>query len=256
MSFTNKVIKKVKDTSKRGVLLSLCPVYYQYREKCENFWKGNHPQYGKVEGFEVARFRYFHTNADRYEKTGGMVILGFNPSGAYLSTKSKLRNGTIGTPSAFYEYDPFENGPIAIDPYTRAVEQFAADCGYADNQYKLDAFGIVEKTQSGLENKILKNPSLYEPVFELAISAIIKLEPKIVVFANAGLRRLIIDNGLFKNTITQLTWNSRDCVYNMFLKDQDNNSIRCNALFTTMLAGGHLDKGSRETIVQVIKNIP
>ena len=93
-------------------------------------------------------------------------------------------------------------------------------------------------------------------MFELPISAIIKLEPKIVVFANAGLRRLIINNGLFKNSITQLTWNSRDCVYHMSLKDQDNNGIGCNALFTTMLAGGHLDKGSRKMIVQVIKNLP
>ena len=254
MSFTNKVIKKVKSTTDEEKRIGFCSVYDQYLSKCETFWKNaKQSQYGQGMGFEVAKFRYIKNNVDLNKKTGGMVILGFNPSGAYIG-KNACQPKT-GAPN-FYEFDPFVNGPIAIDFYTRAVEQFATDCGYADNHYKLDAFGIIEKTQSSLEKKILKKPNLYEPVFELPISAIIKLEPKIVVFANAGLRRFIIDNGLFPNTIPTYVWRPQNCVYDMVLKDADGNTTKCYALFTTMLAGGHLDKGSREMIVQIIKNLP
>ena len=253
MSFSKKVNDKFNKTAKRDYISSLGTVYQQYLDRCETYWKEEQSQYGKNMGFEVAKFRNVNNNADIYEKKGGMVVLGFNPSGAYLGTNAT--HPKTSTPN-FYEYDPFVNGPIAIDQYTKTVEQFATECDFADNHYILKAFGIVGKTQSALENKIINNSGLYEPVFQLPISAIIKLEPKIVVFANNVLRRLIIDNGLFSNTVTNYAWLPNNCVYDMVLKDADGNTTKCNALFTTMLDKDHLDKGSRELIVQVIKNLP
>lgn len=252
MRFSKKVNEKFDKTTRRDYISSLCTVYEQYLGRCETYWKEKQSQYGQNMEFEVAKFRNIKNSADRYEKKGGMVILGFNPSGAYLGTNASQPKTEV---PAFYEYDPFANGSV-IDSYTKAVEQFATDCDFADNHYILDAFGIIEKTQSVLEKKIISDPSLYEPVFQLPISAIISLEPKIVVFANEGLRRLIIDNVLFPNAVTNSAWLPNNCVYDMVLKDVDGNTTKCYALFTTMLDGDQLDKGSRELIVQVIKNLP
>lgn len=230
-------------------------IYKDYLNKSQTFWNGNSSMYpSHSHGYEVAVFN--STTKFQQESPGGLVVLGFNPSGAKLGTSaSTLISGTPGTSSAFYEYDPFVNRPKVFDTYTKAVQQFAIDCGYSNNYYKLDAFGIIEKTQNKLEKNINSNPSLYDPVFELPISAIVQLKPKVVVFANAGLRRLIIVNQLFKNFIN-CKWNTNKCAYDITLTDCNGNTHTCYGIFTTMLSGVHpIDKGSRGIIVQVIKNL-
>ena len=244
-------------------------IFSNYVHACMNFWKQNHSSFAGVTnqppynpsnpgpGFEVAVFND-PANGNTIggfnggnEQSEGLVVLGFNPSGAKLGTSaSTLISGTLGTSSAFYEYDPFVN----IDPYTKAVQRFAIDCGYSNNYYKLDAFGIIEKTQDILEKKINNNPSHYDPVFELPKSAIVQLKPKVVVFANAGLRRLIIEK-LFFNKFINCKWNTNKCAYDITLTDCNGNTHTCYGVFTTMLSGHPIDNGSREIIVQVIKNL-
>lgn len=251
-------------------------IFSDYVHACMNFWQQqqNYQSFAKVTnqppynpsnpgpGFEVAVFNgpvNGNTNGEfngENEQSEGLVVLGFNPSGAKLGTSaSKLISGTPGTSSAIYEYDPFVNGQKGLDPFTKAVQQFAINCGYSNNYYKLDAFGIIQKTQGVLEKDINNNPSLYDPVFELPISAIVQLKPKVVVFANAGLRRLIIEK-LFFNKFINCKWNTNKCAYDITLTDCNRNTHTCYGIFTTMLSGRHpIDKGSRGIIVQVIKNL-
>ena len=230
-------------------------IYTDYLAKSISFWKANSNNYslpqvhGKKQGYEVATFNST-SKTSTPEQKDGLVIMGFNPSGAYPSSIARTQLSPT-----FFEWDSYKGGTKAVDPYTQAVDQFAIDCEFQHNNYKLDAFGLLSFTQKSLEQDIINNTRLYTPMFGLPISSIVQLSPKVILFVNGGLRRLLIDNGLFKEYVNQLQWDQNKCAYKITLSDCNGSTIVCYGIFTTMLSGGHLDKGSREVLVQVIKNL-
>lgn len=269
--------------------------FSDYVNDCQSFWSGtfvnNPPTFQHVTnpphvnhknpypGFEVSVFNdpAYENNIGGFnggdETQGGLLILGFNPAGTakYRAYSNPINN----SPNAIRRYDPFTD-PITgvsispIDPYTKAIKDFANDCGYGNGNefekpyYKIDAFGIMQSTQKTLENDIIKNGNYniknrvnYDPVLYLSISTIIKLRPKIIVFANAGLRRLFINNHLFTNFVNITGWNSQPykIAMDIELKDINGNKYPCLGIFTTMLSGGHLDNGTRDILIRVIRNL-
>ncbi len=245
----------------------------------------NSPQTKKNTGFEISVFNYANGTYLNVQKKGGkinlkknpewdvddgitdecLVIMGFNPAGtitkAFPSCHTIVSNHSplslsarnINNIDIVNIYNPYVVNPIQ-DPYTKAIDDFAKQCGYGDNYAKIDAFGILQSTQKTLENDIVNNPANYVGVLNLSISAIINMAPKAVVFANAGLRRLIINNKLFGNMVVLKNWNKQKCAWEIELNDGQR-THKCWGVFTTMLSGGHLDNGSKEVIAQVVANL-
>lgn len=244
-------------------------IFSNYVNSCYHYWMANNNSFvkitnsalsGKVAGFEVAVFNNPANGTIQggynggYEAPNGLVVLGFNPSGAHTTSRARKIVGVIpGQSNSFYIWDSFSM-MTQMDPYTKAVEDFAVNCGYGENHYKLDAFGILQFTQKNIEDAIYNQPFMFCPLFGLSISTIIQLRPKVIVFVNAGLRRIIIDHNLFRCFIPILNWDRNKCAYEICITNGVNRH-KCYALFTTILSGGHLDKGSRECLAQVVRNI-
>ncbi len=188
----------------------MSPIFNNYVDKCQSFWANHHSTFKNVTnpprvnpndpypGFEVAVFNdpgYGGTYEQNvYEKKNGLLIVGCNPSGI---AKHHVYRKAIPNPQNpdYRNFFIVNTYPLVNDPYTKAIHEFAVDCGYGENYYKMDVFGIMRLKQSVLSNDVAaKNqPRLneYRELFEIFVDTVIDLQPEKIVFVNAFISNLI-----------------------------------------------------------------
>ena len=198
-------------------------IFNEYVDKCQNFWNQSYQKFSEITnnqdtlkdpypGFEVAVFNDpgdGGTYGEKvYVKKNGLLIVGCNPSGIakhHDKRKAVPSNQNPGYKN-FYIVNTY---PLVNDPYTSAIEDFATKCGYGENYYKMDVFGIMRLKQSVLSDDIenKKQPYLkeYQKLFEIFVDTVIDLQPEKIVFVNAFISNLI--NGIrpeYSNIVNNL----------------------------------------------------
>ncbi len=211
----------------------------------------------------------------QFDEDGCLVVMGFNPAGtitkAFPSCHTIVSNHpplslsarNINNFDIVNIYNPYVVNPIQ-DLYTKAIDDFANQCGYGNNYAKIDAFGLLQSAEDVLKKDIKKSRrnhtiGKYEDVLRLSISTIIEMKPKVIVFANAGLREFFYDLSLFPNLIKAQKPITPNCAWKIELYSgtpKPQLAHTCWGIFTCMLSGrGQLDNGSKEVIAQVVKNL-
>lgn len=194
-------------------------IFDDYVKKCQGFWSSNYSTFSQLTnpshlnqkapypGFEVAVFndrgKGGTHGSNVYEKENGLLIVGCNPSGIAKHHNYRKPVPCYENPDCknFYIINTY---PLANDPYTYAIEDFAKKCGYGQNYYKMDFIGIMRKEQRVLEddmNNGLHN-TLYAKLFEIFVDTVIALKPEKIVIVNAFISNLICDRKKkYKNII-------------------------------------------------------
>ena len=137
-------------------------IFSDYVHACMNFRQQNPSSFEKVTnqsqsnpydpdpGFEVSVFNdpangntIGGLNGGK-EQSGGLLIVGCNPSG--VAKHKGCRILVSNSVSDFYTVNTYQNG-TPIDSYTKTIHDFAVACGYGGNYYKMDLFGIMQKSK-------------------------------------------------------------------------------------------------------------
>lgn len=267
-------------------------IFSNYVNACKSFWTSNNSSFLPVAnpvprntndpdtGFEVAVFNNTSNgnNNGGYnggnDNPGGLLIVGCNPSGIAIHRNYRNPNPAIqGSPSIqdFYTINtfPLKNNN---DIYTQAIEDFAKACGYGNHYYKIDVFGIMQKTQSVLRNDIRKKNCsriyLYRDLFEIFVDTVIALKPVKIVFANAFVSQLVCDNrnlSLYDITNSQNYSSIRN--NHVHVHSTRNNkgglditfcnngkSLKSTAWFSSMLSGQRaLDLGNKGLLIWAVQ---
>ena len=207
--------------------------------------------------------------SNKQVKGAPILFVGMNPSGAdvcYYST-----NNTSGDEVFTY---------CGSSPYYQAMQDFANECitagvckchGYLDasgnvKYSEIDIFGIVQGTQKVIVKHFLDNPELYVKMFELFLRTIVELNPKLIIVANAFVRRLLMrgndskdvlinkkyDNFYFNGSIRRYIL-ERDNLYGgykLVIGDKE-----FYLYFSCMLSGQRaIDLGNRENLIWLVRN--
>ena len=193
-----------------------------------------------------------------------------NPSGTNIKHYSDKNNN----PDDVYIYD-------GDSKYYKAMTSFAFDClkGYqkwgvneeedAKDKYSvLDLFGIVQSTQKVIQDDFLKNPGKYSGMFDIFLEYVKKVNPKVIIVANALVRKVLqrntdinLDNQYYDifykrrgNVKFKLERNPNYGGYT-FTIDPTGKSVSFQLFFSSMLSGQRaLDKGSWENLVWLVGN--
>jgi len=193
------------------------------------------------------------------KRTVGSSILfvGMNPSGADVDYYLKHNKAKC---------EVFEYNNYAKSLYYQAMQKFANDClGHEDADYSvLDVFGIVQGTQGVIVHDFLSRPNVYKEMFEIFLKAIVDLNPKVIIVANAFIRRLLLRGNEPKdvlkspqynifyaqNPVYQLTVNPKFGGYEISIHGK-----KYQLYFSCMLSGQHaLDLGNRENLIWLVRN--
>ena len=251
--------------------------FNNYVNRCSVFWNRNWQTFSNPQmpvtnplplnlnknpypGFEVAVFNdpgcggTYGQNV--YVKKNGLLIVGCNPSGI---AKHHIYRKAIPNPQSpdyrnFYIVNTY---PLVNDPYTKAIHDFANACGYGENYYKMDVFGIMRLKQSVLsddiEDKYQPHLKEYQELFEIFVDTVIDLQPEKIVFVNAFISNLI--NGIRPNytnivnnhVIVGTGINNRTNKGGLSITFNNNGrTFKSTAWFSSMLSGQRaLDNGSK-----------
>lgn len=180
--------------------------------------------------------------SDRITVSSPILFVGMNPSGA--DVKSYSGNSL---PVFIYEGN---------SSFYQAMDKFAKECltGIINNPYysELDLFGIVQRNQSVVQKHLKGNVKPYDKMFNMFLKNLVRVNPKVVVVAN-GFASKIVKKELSLQFCSygryELSLNPKFGGYNLNI---DNNTFQ--VYFSTMLSGGHLDNGSRENLVWLVRN--
>ena len=189
--------------------------------------------------------------SEKLYKESPLLIVGMNPSGADV---------------AFYD----NNAEVVIyrgkSQYYEAMKSFSYEClkdieegvcmeEDAEGKYsELDLFGIVQGGQKFVEKHLYRNTNKYEKMLHMFLNYVVNTSPKVVIVANAFASKIL------KKTATKLRLSVYDR-YNITPNEQFggydiniDNKKNFHVYFSTMLSGGHLDIGSRENLVWLVRN--
>ena len=194
-----------------------------------------------------------------------------NPSGTNIKHYSDKNNN----PDDVYIYD-------GDSKYYKAMTSFAFDClkGYqkwgvneeedAKDKYSvLDLFGIVQSTQKVIQDDFLKNPGKYSGMFDIFLEYVKKVNPKVIIVANALVRKVLqrntdinLDNQYYDifykrrgNVKFKLERNPNYGGYAFTIDPTTSASVSFQLFFSSMLSGQRaLDKGSWENLVWLVGN--
>lgn len=254
----------------------MSPIFNNYVEKCRDFWRQNWQTFSNHQmpvtnplpnnlikdpypGFEVAVFNdpgcggTYGENV--YQKENGLLIVGCNPSG--IAKHCNKRNPVCQKQnySDFYIVNTYplttvQNKKVHVnDSYTKAIHDFAVACNFTENYYKMDVFGIMRKEQRVLEDD-MNNGSHnkeYAELFDIFVSTVEELKPKVIVVVNAFVRYLF--QNVFKEKIRYDENQDPQCGGHIAKFGNHDTYI----FFTSMLSGGRaLDVGSRELLVWAV----
>ena len=262
-------------------------IFSDYVHACMNFWKQNHSSFAGVTnqppynpsnpgpGFEVAVFNdpangntIGGLNGGK-EQSGGLLIVGCNPSGvAKHRGRRTIQNPPVSNSVRdFYLVNTYQNG-TPIDSYTKTIHDFAVTCGYGGNYYKMDLFGIMQKKQSVLMNDIKRNPNRYQRLFEIFVDTVISLQPEKIVFANAFVSQVVCDNSSLlvydnannsnyssiRNNLVQVR-NVRNNKGGLEIRfTHAGKTLKSLAWFSSMLSGQRaLDNGSKDLLIWSVR---
>lgn len=264
-------------------------IFSDYVHACMNFWQQqqNYQSFAKVTnqslsnlndpdpGFEVAVFNdpangntIGGLNGGK-EQSGGLLIVGCNPSGvAKHRGRRTIQNPPVSNSVRdFYLVNTYQNG-TPIDSYTKTIHDFAVACGYGGNYYKMDLFGIMQKKQSVLMNDIKRNPNRYQRLFEIFVDTVISLQPEKIVFANAFVSQVVCDNSSLlvydnannsnyssiRNNLVQVR-NVRNNKGGLEIRfTHAGKTLKSLAWFSSMLSGQRaLDNGSKDLLIWSVR---
>lgn len=176
----------------------------------------------------------------------GLLFVSCNPSGAdieYYKEKNKNKEDVIW-------YKP-EDGKDTSG-FLGALKEFAGESVYS----KLDVFCVVKKEQKEVRGHYKKHQEIYKEMFKIFVSTVEKLEPEIIVVANAFVRDLFQKDFIGKSGYEYE--DKQDSDYGGHNAKFGNHDTYI--FFTSMLSGGRaLDVGSREVLkwaVERYKNRP
>lgn len=240
-------------------------IFDNYVERCQKFWSDYRNDFQEITnpnggnddpapGFEVAVFNdpgkgnTYGENVS--EDNYGLLIVGCNPSGiakhkGYRKKSDKLTD--------FYIVNTF---PLddSEDRYTMAIKDFAKDCNYEDNYYKIDVFGIMRLQQSTISDDIkkkgCKRVEQYKKLFTIFVETVIELRPEKIVFANAFISNLILGEDAvyarIRNGYVEVVKERDDKGGLTITFKYNNKSWESKAWFSSMLSGQRaLDNGSK-----------
>lgn len=126
-----------------------------------------------------------------------------------------------------------------------ALKKFSEKCGYGGKYSKLDVFCVVKKAQKeDIKHYSDKNnKSLYKEMFTIFVDTVEKIQPEVIVVANAFIRDLFQND--FKDIIRYDK--NQDLEYGGHRAKFGEHETYI--FFTSMLSGGRaLDVGSREVL--------
>lgn len=182
--------------------------------------------------------------SNRMIKESPILFVGMNPSGT--DTASYIDN----TNDVFV----YDGG----SPYYKEMAKFAEKClGFEDGFSELDLFGIVQSSQSIIQQDFLERPDCYKGMFDLFLKYVVILQPKVVVVANAFVRRILCKEFIndpkftsFYSTNFSLTDNDQFGGFTFTI-----NEFSTQLYFSSMLSGQRaLDLGSRGNLIWLVKN--
>ena len=172
----------------------------------------------------------------------GLLFVSCNPSGAdtkYYKSKNVNKEKVI-----WYKPEKGKDTSGFLD----ALETFSYHCGYNEKYSKLDVFCIVKSKQEDVKNHYKRHKEIYGEMFKIFLKTVEKLQPEVIVVANAFVSDLL--KNAFKDKIG-------------YIDDQDSDYGGHEAkigdcptyiFFTSMLSGGRaLDVGSRELLAWAVK---
>lgn len=192
-----------------------------------------------------------------------ILFVGMNPSGADI----KHYHDNNKKPDEVYIYR-------GKSSYYEAMHDFANKCLKKgvndevpfDGEYSvLDLFGIVQSTQKEIQNDFLKYPSKYAKMFDLFLKYVEMVNPKVIIVANAFVRRVLRDKYLNVNDDKKYGTFYYNLSGNLKYKLEDNhdyggytftiNGASFQLYFSSMLSGQRaLDIGSRENLIWLVSN--
>ena len=172
----------------------------------------------------------------------GLLFVSCNPSGAdieYYKKKNVNKEKVIW-------YNP-EDGKDTSG-FLETLGKFAKNCGYEKKYSKLDVFCIVKKSQKEVREHYKEYKDIYEKMFDIFVSTVKKLEPKVIVVANAFVR------DLFQNDFREKVGYDKDQDFKCGGHKAKFGEHETYIFFTSMLSGGRaLDVGSREVLEWAVK---
>lgn len=196
----------------------------------------------------------------------GILFVGMNPSGADVEhyTQANKKNNHV-----FIYSD-------ADTPYFKAIKSFVtkdknkdgrlAGCGLKDCEYSvLDVFGVVCMEHKALEKDLHNKSELYNVMIDVFFKTILHLMPKVIVVANAFVRKLFmkVDSEKLFNDWVTLTASEEFGGYEITIPVQREQNevgvspkyLKTHIFFSSMLSGQRaLDCGSRENLVWRVRN--
>ncbi len=168
----------------------------------------------------------------------GLLFVSCNPSGT--DTDFYEQNNKIDYKEVMW-YPKKKDTSGFLD----ALKKFSEKCGYGGKYSKLDVFCVVKKAQK----QVIKhysdknNKSLYEKMFTIFVDTVEKIQPEVIVVANAFIRDLFQND--FKDIIRYDK--NQDLEYGGHRAKFGEHETYI--FFTSMLSGGRaLDVGSREVL--------
>lgn len=182
--------------------------------------------------------------SDKLSEGSTLLFVGVNPSGADMSYYKGNANDVL-----IYHGNSL---------YYKTMSEFTEACiGNSADYSELDLFGIVQGTQSVIKKDFQENPDYYKEMFELFLKYLVKVQPKVIIVANAFARRILCKEFIkdpkfksFYNTTFSLTDNDQFGGFTFTI-----NEFSTQLYFSSMLSGQHaLDKGSRENLAWLVRN--
>ena len=171
----------------------------------------------------------------------GLLFVSCNPSGT--DTDFYEQNNKID-----YEEVIWYSKKKDTSGFLGALKKFAEHCGYDGNYSKLDVFCVVKKSQDDVEDHYKKHKDVYEEMFDIFVSTVEKLEPKVIVVPNAFVR------DLFQNDFSEKIGYDKDQEPNCGGHKAKFGNHETYIFFTSMLSGVRaLDVGSRELLEWAVK---
>lgn len=213
----------------------------QLFDKYNDFWKSNKKSFGKF--FDGNPQYAPKIEIGDFDDTvrNGLLFVSCNPSGT--DTDFYEQNNKI-------DYKEVMWYPKKKDTsgFLGALKKFAEHCGYNGNYSKLDVFCVVKKSQDDVEDHYKKHKDVYEEMFDIFVSTVEKLEPKVIVVPNAFIR------DLFQNDFSEKIGYDKDQEPNCGGHKAKFGNHETYIFFTSMLSGVRaLDVGSRELLEWAVK---